>query len=153
MIAALAVAGIAGPVIFVVVVIVQSLLHPDYSHMALPISALAAWPGGWVQNVNFVVFGLLMIAYAIGLHFGVRPSRAGVESWAEGPATHRECRVGRHVVDLTLRRRQRCAIRGSALIVRSRRGRRAASDPAGQIHRPHWGPSNVRRRGVLERRG
>lgn len=74
----MAAAGIAGPVLFVVVVIVQSLLHPDYSQVALPISALAAWPGGWVQNVNFVVFGLLMIAYATGLHLGVRPSRAGV---------------------------------------------------------------------------
>jgi hypothetical protein len=59
-IAALAAAGIAGPVLFVVFVLVQSLLHPDYSHVALPISALAAWPGGWVQNANFVVFGLLM---------------------------------------------------------------------------------------------
>ncbi len=77
-IAALAAAGIVGPVIFAVVVLVQSLLHPDYSQVALPISALAAWPGGWVQNVNFVVFGLLMIAYAIGLRLGVRPSRAGV---------------------------------------------------------------------------
>ncbi len=77
-IAALAAAGIAGPFSFAVVVIVQSLLHPDYSQVALPISALAAWPGGWVQDVNFVVFGLLMTAYAIGLHLGVRPSRAGV---------------------------------------------------------------------------
>jgi len=77
-IAALAVAGIAGPLTFLLVVLVQSLLHPDYSQVALPISALAAWPGGWVQNVNFIVFGLLMIAYAIGLHLGVRPSRVGV---------------------------------------------------------------------------
>jgi len=77
-IAALAAAGIVGPVLFVVVALVQSLLHPDYSHVALPISALAAWPGGWVQNVNFVVFGLLMTAYAVGLHLGVRPSRAGM---------------------------------------------------------------------------
>jgi hypothetical membrane protein len=77
-IAALAAAGIAGPVIFAVIVLVQSLLHPDYSQVALPISALAAWPGGWIQNVNFIVFGLLMTAYAIGLHLGVRRSRAGV---------------------------------------------------------------------------
>ena len=78
MIAALAAAGIAGPIIFVLVVIVQSLLHPDYSQVKLPISALAAWPGGWLQSVNFVIFGLLMISFAIGLHLGVRPSRAGV---------------------------------------------------------------------------
>jgi hypothetical membrane protein len=77
-IAGLAAAGIAGPIIFVLIVIVQSLLHPDYSQVKLPISALAAWPGGWLQSVNFVIFGLLMISFAIGLHLGVRPSRAGV---------------------------------------------------------------------------
>jgi hypothetical membrane protein len=77
-IAALAAAGIAGPIIFVLIVIVQSLLHLDYSQVKLPISALAAWPGGWLQSVNFVIFGLLMISFAIGLHLGVRPSRAGV---------------------------------------------------------------------------
>ena len=74
----LATAGIVGPILFVMVVIVQSLLHPDYSQLELPISALAAWPGGWVQSVNFFVFGLLTIAYAIGLHLGVRQSRVGV---------------------------------------------------------------------------
>jgi len=56
----LATAGIVGPIIFTVVV--QSLLHPDPSEMALPISALAAWPGGWVQNANFLLFGVLMKA-------------------------------------------------------------------------------------------
>jgi hypothetical membrane protein len=74
----LATAGIAGPILFVMAVIVQSLLHPDYSQLELPISALAAWPGGWVQSANFVVFGLFTIAFAIGLHLGLRPSRAGV---------------------------------------------------------------------------
>lgn len=77
-IAALAAAGIAGPVIFAVLALVQSLLRPDHSLVAHPISALAAGPSGWVQNVNFLLFGSLMIAYAIGLHLGVRPSRAGV---------------------------------------------------------------------------
>src|SRR5918912_2983982 len=77
-IATLAIAGIAGPIVFVLVVAAQSLLHPHYSQVKLPISALAAWPGGWVQSANFVVFGLLTIAYAIGLHLGVRQSRVGV---------------------------------------------------------------------------
>jgi hypothetical membrane protein len=75
MIAALAVAGIVGPVMFAVVALVQSLLRPEHSLVADPISALAAGPSGWVQNVNFLVFGALMIAYAIGLHLGVRPTR------------------------------------------------------------------------------
>lgn len=46
--------------------------------MAEPVSALEAGPGGWVQQVNFVMFGLLTIAYAMGLHRGMRPTRAGV---------------------------------------------------------------------------
>jgi hypothetical membrane protein len=75
---AMAAAGIAGPIIFAVVALVQSLLRPDHSLVTHPISALAAGPSGWVQNVNFLLFGLLMITYAIGLHLGVRPRRAGV---------------------------------------------------------------------------
>ena len=82
LISGLAIAGIVGPFLFVLIVIVQSVLHPDYGQLELPISALAAWPGGWLQSANFFVFGILTIAFAIGLHLGVRPSRAG----ALGPA-------------------------------------------------------------------
>src|SRR5215210_4171912 len=78
MIAALAVAGIAGPIIFGVVALVQSVLRQDHSLLAHPISALAAGPSGWIQDVIFLLFGLLMIAYAVGLHLGARPSRWGV---------------------------------------------------------------------------
>jgi hypothetical membrane protein len=81
-IAALAVAGIVGPIIFAVVALMHSLLRPDHSLVAHPISALAAESSGWVQNVNFLVFGLLMIAYAIGLHLGVRSGRVGVVGFA-----------------------------------------------------------------------
>ncbi|MGH2556251.1 MAG: DUF998 domain-containing protein, partial [Actinomycetota bacterium] len=49
-----------------------------YSHVAEPVSALAAGPNGWIQNANFLVFGALMIAFAIGLHRGIRPTRRGV---------------------------------------------------------------------------
>jgi hypothetical membrane protein len=78
MIAALATAGIAGPIIFSGVALVHSLLRQDHSLVTHPISALAAGPSGWIQDANFLLFGVLMIAYAIGLHVGVRPSRAGV---------------------------------------------------------------------------
>lgn len=82
MISALALAGIADPIIFAVVALVHSLLRPDHSLMELPISALAAGSSGWVQNANFLLFGSLMIAYAVGLHLGVRPSRVGVAGFA-----------------------------------------------------------------------
>jgi hypothetical membrane protein len=98
----LAVAGVVGPIWFVLIVILEGVLQPDYSHVAMPISALAAWPYGWIQRLNFYVFGTLMAANAIGLHRGVRPGRgallapllllasavgiivAGTFSWARG---------------------------------------------------------------------
>jgi hypothetical membrane protein len=72
---ALALAGIAGPIIFAVVALMHSLFREDHSLTEHPVSALAAGPSGWIQNVNFLLFGSLMIAYAIGLHLGVYPSR------------------------------------------------------------------------------
>ncbi len=33
---------------------------------------------GWIQQLNFVVFGLLTIAFAAGLHRGLRPTRTGI---------------------------------------------------------------------------
>jgi hypothetical membrane protein len=77
-----ALAGIAGPCVFTALVVVQAAMQPDYGDVELPISALAAFPLGWVQNLNFYAFGSLMIAFAVGLHLGVRPMPGGV--W--GPA-------------------------------------------------------------------
>ncbi len=74
----LAAAGIVGPVMFAVVALAQSMLRSEHSLVEHPISALAAEPSGWVQDVNFVVIGLLLIAYAVGLHLGVRPARWGM---------------------------------------------------------------------------
>jgi hypothetical membrane protein len=73
----LALAGIIGPVWFAILVIVQGFLQPDYSHIRMPISALAAWPSGWIQVLNFWVFGSLIVAFAFGLHMGVQPIRGG----------------------------------------------------------------------------
>jgi hypothetical membrane protein len=77
-VAPLAIAGIIAPLWFVTLVIVQGILQPDYSHSAMPISALAAWPAGWMQCVNFFVFATLMAAFAIGLHHVVLPTHLGL---------------------------------------------------------------------------
>jgi len=73
----LALAGIIGPIWFTTIVVVQGWLLPDYSHVRLPISALAAWPTGWLQNVNFYVAGVLTLAFAVALDHGVQPTRRG----------------------------------------------------------------------------
>jgi hypothetical membrane protein len=80
---ALAWSGIIGPVLFTVVFLAQDALRRgDFNPVAEPVSALEAGPNGWVQRLNFLVFGLLTMAHAIGLHRGMRPVRGG---WA-GPA-------------------------------------------------------------------
>jgi hypothetical membrane protein len=68
---ALALAGLIAPLAFTALVIVQGILQPDYSHMKMPISALAAWPAGWLQNLNFIVSGPLIMAFAVALHRAV----------------------------------------------------------------------------------
>ena len=70
-------AGIIGPICFTTLVVLQGLLLPDYSHVRLPISALAAWPTGWIQNANFCAAGVFTMAFAVALHNGVQPTRLG----------------------------------------------------------------------------
>src|SRR5262245_39398252 len=74
----LALAGMVGPIGFIALVLVQGVLQPDYSHISMPISALAAWPEGWLQTVNFFMFATLLAAFAIGMHASIRPTRFGL---------------------------------------------------------------------------
>lgn len=73
----LGLAGIIGPLVFITLVIIQGLLQPDYSHVRMPISALAAWPAGWLQNLNFFFLAATNAAYTMGLHAAIRPTRLG----------------------------------------------------------------------------
>ena len=77
--ARLAWAGIAGPILFTVTYMAQEAFRrEEYNPVTEVVSALEAGPGGWIQQVNFVVFGVLTIAFAVGLHLGVRPARRGI---------------------------------------------------------------------------
>ena len=76
-------AGILGPALFTAVFLVlEALLGDRYDRVAEVVSALEATPYGWIQRLNFSVFGILTLAFAAGLHLAVRPSRLGVA----GPA-------------------------------------------------------------------
>jgi hypothetical membrane protein len=76
-------AGIIGPVLFTAAFMAQEAFRRgEYDPFAQPVSALEAGPNGWIQQLNFVVFGLLTIVFAVGLHRGLRATRAGIA----GPA-------------------------------------------------------------------
>ena len=79
----LAACGVAAPVIFAASSILAGALYPGYSHSRQVISELAAVnsPVAVFQDINSVVFGVLIIAFARGLHLGI----AGGSRSASGP--------------------------------------------------------------------
>ncbi|MGZ7068624.1 MAG: DUF998 domain-containing protein [Methanobacterium sp.] len=72
----LALCGIVAPILFTLLVIVESLLRPGYSQIFNDVSDLGLGPYSIIQNINFIVFGLLSIGFAIGLGANL-PHRAG----------------------------------------------------------------------------
>jgi len=75
-----AVAGMAGAVLFVSVFTVYGWLCPGYSPTRMFVSELSLGPNGWVQMLNFVLTGALVVAFGRGLaaHFTTGAgSRAG----------------------------------------------------------------------------
>ena len=70
---------VAGPV-YVVTALVQALLRDGFDLSRHAWSQLALGAAGWVQVVNFVVTGLMVVAAAIGLRRALRTGPAA--TWA-----------------------------------------------------------------------
>ena len=62
-----AICGIVAPIIFWFMVIVESLLRPGYSQYYNFVSDLGVGHIAILQNINFIVFGILTIIFAFGL--------------------------------------------------------------------------------------
>ena len=85
----LAAAGIAGPLLFAALVLLQDILQYDYlvgigadPWTTSPVSVNARGPYGWIQVLNFGVLGLSVLALAVAAHRGIR----GVSRSVIGPA-------------------------------------------------------------------
>jgi hypothetical protein len=63
-------------VIFVASFLFQGALRSGYDALRHPVSLLSLGPAGWVQIATFLITGLLITAYAVGLR------RAGCGWWA-----------------------------------------------------------------------
>jgi hypothetical protein len=64
--------AVAGP-LFSAAWLIQGVVRSDYDALRHPISSLAFGELGWVQRAVFVVTGMLMLAFAVGLNRGLRP--------------------------------------------------------------------------------
>ena len=71
-------AGIVGGLAFTGVYLAEGATRAGYRALAQPISALSLGPGGWVQQLNFIVFGVLVCASAAGWRSVLAPGRVRV---------------------------------------------------------------------------
>ena len=70
----LAICGIIGPILYTIVVITLGLLRPGYNHVTQFMSELGevGAPNATIMNTaRFTLLGLLMTAFAFGLHRGI----------------------------------------------------------------------------------
>ena len=71
-------AGTAGGLVFTGVYLAEGATRAGYRALAQPISALSLGPGGWVQQLNFIIFGVLVCASAAGWRSVLAPGRGGL---------------------------------------------------------------------------
>ena len=72
----LASAGIFAPPVFVAGVILSGWLRIGYDPLQHGISELALGPFGWLQTANFLVTGLLLVAFALGMFIALEETLA-----------------------------------------------------------------------------
>ena len=81
----LAITGVLAPLVFILAALAASALHPGYDHLKNFVSELGATgaPAAGIMNFGgFLVYGLLMMAFAWAVHGGIRADPGG---WL-GPA-------------------------------------------------------------------
>jgi hypothetical membrane protein len=75
---ALLACGVIGGPLFVGAFLIEGATRADYDPLRHPVSSLALDDFGWMQVANFIVTGLLMLAFAIGLRLTLRPLRGSI---------------------------------------------------------------------------
>jgi hypothetical protein len=60
-------AGMIGPPLFVAIFTLEGWLRPGYHPLGMFVSELSLGPRGWIQIVNFVVFGVLLLVFTRGV--------------------------------------------------------------------------------------
>jgi hypothetical protein len=75
----LLVCGAIGSLLFIVVFLIEGATRTGYNPLRQPVSSLSIGTLGWVQAASFIVTGLLMLAFAVGLRGALLP--LGGSAW------------------------------------------------------------------------
>src|SRR5260370_38928432 len=70
--------GAIGPLLFIIVLLIEGATRPGYSAWHNYGSSLSLGDQGWMQIANFIVCGLLTLGFAIGLRQVFRTGRSSV---------------------------------------------------------------------------
>ena len=71
--------GVIGGPLFIFVFLVEGATRSGYDPLRHPVSSLALGDSGWMQTANFLVAGLLTLAFAVGLRRAFGPPKSS--SW------------------------------------------------------------------------
>src|SRR5215831_12514647 len=70
--------GAVGPLLFVIVLLIEGATRPGYSAWHNYGSSLSLGDQGWMQIVNFLVCGVLILGFAVGLRRVFHSGRGSV---------------------------------------------------------------------------
>jgi len=70
--------GGIGALLFTATYLIEGITQPGYNAWQQAISALSLGPGGWVQQVNFIVFGVLLVLASVGWYRLLLPGRNAI---------------------------------------------------------------------------
>ncbi len=71
-------AGVVGPLLFILVFLIEGATRPGYSAWRHYVSQLATGDGGWVQTVNFLVCGMLVLVFAVALRQAIKGTQGSI---------------------------------------------------------------------------
>lgn len=70
--------GAIGPLLFILVFLIEGATRPDYSAWHQVVSDLSLGPDGWMQIANFLLCGLLLLGFALGLRQVLRSGKGAL---------------------------------------------------------------------------
>ena len=70
--------GGIGAFLFTVTYLIEGFTQPGYDAWAQAISALSLGPNGWVQRMNFIIFGVLLLLASAGWYRLLMPGRSAI---------------------------------------------------------------------------